>query len=169
MIKEESMKPYRNIQQAAFAAFSMLIIAGSSVTASADDTSASPSISTEGRLVVEVLNIESNKGQIGCTLFTKAEGFPGDSDKAVRSMFVQPKRGKASCVFEKVAPGTYAVSVMHDLDKSFELERSMVGRPKEPWGVSNDVPAERFGPPKFKPASFKYSGTETNLKIKLHK
>lgn len=153
---------------AAVAAFVMLVFGTFCAIVSADDGAASASTSADGRLIVEVLDIKSDKGQVGCSLFTRAEGFPGDSDKAARSMFVEPKGRKASCVFENVKPGTYAVSVMQDLDEDGELERSMVGRPKEPWGVSNNVPAERFGPPKFKAASFKYSGKEAKLQVGLH-
>jgi uncharacterized protein (DUF2141 family) len=64
-------------------------------------------------------------------------------------------------------PGTYAISVMHDLDKSGDLNTSLVGRPKEPWGVSNDVPARHFGPPLYQDCTFKYEGGKKIIKIKL--
>ncbi len=82
---------------------------------------------------------------------------------------IKPKGRKATCSFKNVKPGAYAVSVMHDIDNDGELDTNMVGRPKEPWGVSNDAPAERFGPPKFEAAKFKYSGKETKLQVKLQK
>jgi uncharacterized protein (DUF2141 family) len=56
---------------------------------------------------------------------------------------------------------------MHDLDSSGDLNTSLVGRPKEPWGVSNDVPAERFGPPAYKACTFMYEGGKKVIKIKL--
>ena len=82
-------------------------------------------------------------------------------------LFVKPATGKASCVFTNVRAGTYAVSVMHDENSDGELETNLVGRPKEWWGVSNNVPAERFGPPKYEAASFPYPGDATTIGIKL--
>lgn len=82
-------------------------------------------------------------------------------------MFVKPKAGKATCAFKGVKPGKYAVSVMHDENKDGELKTSMIGRPKEWWGVSNNVPPERFGPPKHEAALFSYAGDPKTIKVKL--
>lgn len=121
----------------------------------------------KGTLTVDISNIQNDKGQIGCSLFSKNDGFPSKADKADVSIFVKSKAGKATCVFTGVKPGKYAVSVMHDSDKDGELKTSMVGRPKEWWGVSNNVPPERFGPPKYEAASFAYTGDPKTIKVKL--
>lgn len=128
------------------------------------DTDAQP---PDGTLTVRIWNIQNGKGQIGCSLFSKKDGFPMEADKADATMFVQSKAGKATCIFKDVKPGRYAVSVMHDEDKNGELKTSLVGRPKEWWGVSNDVPAERFGPPKYQKALFDFSGSPKAIKVKL--
>lgn len=118
-------------------------------------------------LNVEILNIESDEGQIGCSLWTSADGFPSKAKKARALLFVATKNRKATCTFKNLKPGVYAVSVMHDLDKDGKLATSVVGRPLEPWGVSNDVPAERFGPPKYRPANFELSGDGKTIRVKL--
>jgi uncharacterized protein (DUF2141 family) len=118
-------------------------------------------------LAVEISNIQSDDGQVGCSLFSKKEGFPSKPEKADAKTFVQPKAGQAICVFEDVKPGKYAVSVMHDEDKDGELKTSVVGRPKEWWGVSNNVPAERFGPPKYESATFDHDGKGKTIQIRL--
>ncbi len=118
-------------------------------------------------LVVDVSNVPNDKGQVGCSLYDKKEGFPSNAKKAKATLFVVPKGGKATCAFEGVKPGRYAVSVMHDEDKDGELETSMVGRPKEWWGVSNNVPAERFGPPKYEAATFELTSAPKTIRIKL--
>ena len=130
-------------------------------------TSLAAAAEPDGTLRVEVQNIENDKGNIGCSLYSKEDGFPSDSDKALQSVTVKPSDRKATCVFKGVKAGTYAVSVMHDVDADGELDSNFVGRPKEPWAVSNNVPAERFGPPKFKPATFKFDGTTSTIKVKL--
>jgi uncharacterized protein (DUF2141 family) len=56
---------------------------------------------------------------------------------------------------------------MHDEDNDGELKTSMVGRPKEWWGVSSNVPAQRFGPPKYESATFDHDGKGKTIQIKL--
>ncbi len=134
-----------------------------SATAAAEGEAPSP----PAGLTVEISNIQNDKGQIGCSLYSKEEGFPSKTKKADAVMFVKSKAGKAACVFKSLKAGKYAVSVMHDEDKDGELETSMVGRPKEWWGVSNNVPPERFGPPKYEAALFSYTGAPKTIKVKL--
>jgi uncharacterized protein (DUF2141 family) len=134
-----------------------------SASAAADDHASG----VKGTLVVDISNIQNDKGQIGCSLFSKEDGFPSQAEKADSSLFVKQKAGKATCTFEGLKPGKYAVSVMHDADKDGKLETTLVGRPKEWWGVSNNVPAERFGPPKYEAATFKYTGDPKTIKVKL--
>lgn len=123
--------------------------------------------SESGTLTVSITNVQNDKGQIGCSLYTSKDGFPSEPKKAKSLMFVKQRGGKATCVFEGLKRGAYAVSVMHDQNKDGELETSIVGRPKEWWGVSNDVPAERFGPPKYEKAKFEYTGEPKTIPVKL--
>jgi uncharacterized protein (DUF2141 family) len=113
--------------------------------------------STKGTLTVTVWNIQNDDGQIGCSLYSKEDGFPSDAKKADERMFVKQSSGKATCSFDGVKPE----------NKDGKLETNMVGRPKEWWGVSNDVPAERFGPPKYEKASFPFDGSAKTVKVKL--
>lgn len=120
-------------------------------------------------IVVEVQGLKSDDGQVGCAIFAKEEGFPDEIDKAVKQILLKPKNKNATCRFEGYAPGVYGISIMHDIDMSGELNTSFVGKPKEPWGVSKNAPAQRFGPPEWKDCKFKYDGGEKLLKIKLQK
>lgn len=143
------------------------LIAATAVALSTPAAADHHASSAKGTLVVDISNIQSDKGQVGCSLFSKREGFPTEAEKADSSLFVRQKAGKATCTFKGIKPGEYAVSVMHDADKDGKLKTSFVGRPKEWWGVSNNVPAERFGPPKYEAATFKYTGDPKTIKIKL--
>ena len=49
-----------------------LVAVASSSTAAADEETASP----PAVLTVDVSNIQNDKGQIGCSLYSKEEGFP---------------------------------------------------------------------------------------------
>ncbi len=120
------------------------------------------------RIVVEVSNLQSDDGTIRCSIFSKEDGFPKEVMKADKRTFVEPKSKKAACTFDGMSPGSYAIVVLHDLDNDRKLKTSFIGRPQEPWGVSNNVPARRFGPPKYEAAKFRYEGGKKSLNIKLH-
>jgi len=101
------------------------------------------------------------------SLFSKEDGFPSSAEKSDKRVWTQHKSDKAICKFRNVNAGEYAVAVMHDEDKNGELNTSMVGRPQEGWGVSKNLPARRFGPPKYDDAKFKYAGGQMTIDIKL--
>jgi len=119
------------------------------------------------QLVVKVLKVRNSDGQIGCSLYSKSEGFPMSSEKADKSLWAKISASKALCKFDGVKPGTYAVSVVHDEDKSGKMNTKSFGRPAEGWGVSNNAPAQRFGPPEYDKAKFKYDGGVKSLSINL--
>lgn len=147
--------------------FHLCILAVTALGLTAPAAADSETPNANGTLTVEISNIQNGKGQIGCSLFAKKDGFPSKPDKASATLFVKQKAGKATCMFKDVEPGKYAVSVMHDADKDGELKTNIVGRPKEWWGVSNNVPPERFGPPKYEAATFAYTGDPKTIKVKL--
>jgi uncharacterized protein (DUF2141 family) len=125
--------------------------------------------SSGGNLSVGISNIPNDQGQVGCSLFARKDGFPSNAARAEVSMFVKPKAGKARCTFKNLKPGKYAVAVMHDADRDGKLKTSMVGRPQEWWGVSNNIPAERFGPPKYEAAVFDFRGSAKAIQIRLRR
>jgi uncharacterized protein (DUF2141 family) len=45
---------------------------------------------------------------------------------------------QAACVFEGLAPGAYAVAVVHDENGNGRLDKNFVGIPSEGYGVSNN-------------------------------
>ena len=55
--------------------------------------------------------------------------------------------------FRDVAPGRYAVKLFHDRNGDGELATNLFGIPSEPFGFSNNAPAQ-FGPPAFADAAF---------------
>lgn len=131
------------------------------------EESGSADAETGGSIVVEISNLQNDEGKIGCSLFSNEDGFPTKSEKADKRVWVQSKSKTASCTFTDVKPGAYSIAVVHDADKNGELNTSFVGRPKEWWGVSNNAPAHRFGPPTFDEAKFQYKGGKQTLKVKL--
>jgi uncharacterized protein (DUF2141 family) len=89
-------------------------------------------------VVIDIKNIQSNEGEIGCALFANANGFPMESPKSAQQWQKANKSGM-QCKFENVKSGSYAVSVVHDLNRNYKTDTNFVGIPTEAWGVSNNA------------------------------
>ncbi len=88
-------------------------------------------------IYVNVGTFRNQKGALGCRLFAAAAGFPETSAGTIEKRVVIAG-GTARCDFESVAPGTYAVSVMHDENDNRKLDKNLFGIPTEGYGVSNN-------------------------------
>ena len=102
-----------------------------------------------------------------CALFSSADDFPKKAEKAVARASSVISNRHAVCDFPGVAPGTYAVSVIHDENSNGKLDTNFMGIPREGVGASNDARGH-FGPPKFDAASFRFSGGQLTLKITVN-
>ncbi|MFM8344488.1 MAG: DUF2141 domain-containing protein [Betaproteobacteria bacterium] len=87
-------------------------------------------------LRLEVTSFRNAKGSLNCRLFTDATSFPdGEGSRTVSA----PISGhQASCVFDELPPGTYAVAVVHDENGNGKLDKNFLGIPSEGYGVSNN-------------------------------
>src|ERR1700720_3661200 len=114
------------------------MVSGSFAAARAEDAAASNSIK------VMVQGFHSNSGEADCVLFGSPEGFPSDSEIAMKRTKSKIENKQAVCVFSGIAVGDYAVSVFHDENANGKLDRNLLGMPKEGVGASNDA-AEKLG------------------------
>jgi uncharacterized protein (DUF2141 family) len=103
-------------------------------------------------LVVNVTGIAPPLGEVGCSLYSRAAGFPMDSSKA-RQQWQSAQTGEVSCRFAEIAEGRYAVTIGHDVNGNRRVDTNFIGLPTEQWGVSNNVrPSLRA--PRFTEAVF---------------
>jgi len=117
---------------------------------------------------VKVLNIKSNTGTVACALFESPDGFPDEYLRfATNIMVIKVRDTRARCDFEDIAPGKYALAVVHDENMNGKLDTSLLGFPTEGYGFSNDVKAF-LGAPSFSAASFLYNGQNLDLTISLN-
>lgn len=105
---------------------------------------------------VVVDGLRNDKGVVRCGLYASAVGFrePGKEMKGVAAPI---SGGKATCVFNDVPPGSYAVAVFHAENNETQIETGMFGKPKQGYGFSRDAKGS-FGPPSFDAAAYKYAG-----------
>jgi uncharacterized protein (DUF2141 family) len=121
----------------------------------------------ENIIHVEISGLRNDKGRVLCALFSSAEAFPKKAEKAVARLTSKIAERQATCDFSGIAPGTYAVSVVHDENSNGKLDTNFVGMPREGVGASNDAKGH-MGPPKFSAASFHYEGGRLDLKIHVN-
>ena len=63
----------------------------------------------------------------------------------------EARAGAAEVTIGGVPPGFYAVQAIHDENDNLELDRNLLGMPREGMGFSRDAPM-RTGPPRFSDA-----------------
>lgn len=114
------------------------------------------------KLTVTIDKIKSEKGSIRIGIFDSEDGF---LKKPIDGKAVKVAGDHVTVVFDKLKPGTYAVSVIHDENDNAELDTKALGIPKEGVGFSNNVMG-RFGPPSYDDASIKLVD-EKSLSIDL--
>jgi uncharacterized protein (DUF2141 family) len=109
-------------------------------------------------LRVQVSSFRNTKGTLNCRLFTQPSTFPnGEGGKSVR---VAIEGTEASCTFEDVGPGTYAIAVVHDENGNGRLDKNLFGVPVEGYGVSNNR-TYAMSSPKWNESKFEWPGTES--------
>ena len=106
---------------------------------------AASSASAASDLRVLVTGIESDEGEIACTLYDGGKGFPMDADRAVAVKRYAAVPGMLTCTFSDVPAGRYAVAAVHDANGNKKVDGGMFGY-KEPWGVSNNIRPDSRAP-----------------------
>ncbi|MCS0588955.1 DUF2141 domain-containing protein [Massilia norwichensis] len=75
--------------------------------------------------------------------------------------------GENVILVPNVPKGTWAVLAYQDENGNGELDRNLLGIPKENYGFSRDA-ASKFGPPGFDDAKIEVGDEPTVAKIRLH-
>ena len=119
----------------------------------------------DGTLTVALTGIAPLSGEAGCSLFASDAGFPMDASTA-RTVWVTVTGPGTHCVIPSVKPGTYALSVAHDVNGNHKLDTNFIGLPLEQWGVSNNV-RPTLRPPRFAEAAFVMPADANNYSISI--
>lgn len=118
-------------------------------------------------LIVEVSGIRDAEGSIEIGVFDSPAGFPFKGSEPI-GVSVRADLPVVAHRFRGLEPGRYAVAVFHDRDGDGRLDKTLVGRPKEPYGFSNGARASAFAPPAFESAAFELLG-EKVVRIELQR
>ena len=114
-------------------------------------------------LIVVAESLRSPRGALLCALYDRPEGFP-DRPAAGRPALAQrvPIDGRALCIFGSLAPGTYALAVLHDENDNGRMDTNLLGMPREGWGVSGSR-AGRRRRPRFSDSTFVVAAGRTQV------
>ncbi|WP_051132603.1 DUF2141 domain-containing protein [Sphingobium bisphenolivorans] len=115
-------------------------------------------------LSIEVQGLRSMKGNILVCVTRDAAHFPDCRDDPERRHFTVPA-GKAPMSLGLLAPGNYAIAIIHDENGNGRLD-TFAGIPREGVGFSHN-PAIRFGAPSFRSAEFPVAGSAVRQNIKI--
>ena len=118
----------------------------------------------EGAISITIKGIENKGGIMMVALFNENDKFlkiPSYYQEVIIS-----DESEIEVVFANIPYHRYAISIYHDLNENGELDSNMIKIPKEPIGFSNDY-FPKFGPPKFKNASFELNQKDISMTVNL--
>lgn len=112
-------------------------------------------------VTVTIENVLSDEGQIIGSLHT-ADTFmkgPGIQNKSVDA-----STGEVTLTFSDVAPGTFALMLMHDKNSNQRMDFEPTGMPKESYATSGEM---SFGPPSFEGSKFEVTDTDLEFRVRF--
>lgn len=117
---------------------------------------------------VVVSNVVKPDGILLAGAYSSPETWLGTTTVASKDVPVADNVRDGTVTFEMLLPpGSYALSVLQDINGNRKLDTNFIGMPTEPTGSSNDAPA-KWSAPKFRDAVFTVSDQPMELKITLN-
>ncbi|WP_375290318.1 DUF2141 domain-containing protein [Qipengyuania sp.] len=118
-------------------------------------------------VTVVAVNLRNDNGVVRACLTNAADHFPKCENPADSMNLVREAAGTVKMTFSGVAPGRYAVALLHDENDNGKADRAAMMIPTEGFGFSRDAKV-RFGPPKFRDAAFDVEpGADEKLVIRM--
>ena len=97
--------------------------------------------------------LRSSAGEVRVCVWHADAGFPNCRKGQDVRRLAAPAAPEVHLAVAGLAPGSYAVSAIHDENGNRQLDKSLIGIPTEGVGFSHN-PRITFGPPSFTKARF---------------
>lgn len=120
------------------------------------------------RLTVEIEPVEYKKGILHLAIYDSEESFPDAAEPYRKQKVKVDPTQPLSITIEALPPGRYALAIYLDENENDELDKNMLGIPKEPYGFSNN-PRAKWSAPRFDEIAFEMNAAATKLAIDLKK
>lgn len=111
---------------------------------------------------VSVDNVMNNNGKVIFSLHSQDTFMKTESLQRAESNI---ENNKVEVTFKNVAPGTYAIMVLHDENENYRMDFDTNGMPIESYGMSNNPLS--YGPPQFSDAKFEVVNEDLDFKIRF--
>lgn len=121
-------------------------------------------------LTLNVNNVRTEKGQISLAICADEichENIDADTNpNPPIDLLIPAVKNISTTIVTDLAPGEYSVWFYHDVNNNGEADRGFLGKPKEPFGVSN---LEKFplSKPSWKKSKFEVTEEGTVVELKL--
>lgn len=125
-----------------------------------------PAATPTSEVTIDASGVRSSKGVIRACMTADPVRFPRCIGDAAAYRLVVPAAGSAELTFRHVAPGRYAIALLHDENGNGKADRALSMIPKEGFGFSRDAPV-RMGPPKFDAAAFEVRRGDVRHPIRM--
>lgn len=115
-------------------------------------------------LEVKVADLRSDKGVLRICVTAQSAHFP-DCSRDPHAITRTVPAGEHVIRFDGMAPGSYAVSIIHDANGNAKLD-TLMGIPREGFGFSRN-PVITFGPPRFSSARFQLNPGASEQTVRM--
>ena len=126
---------------------------------------AKPKVKT-GTLIIECDGLANDKGEVLAGLYNEAKKFP-EPNQALRNLKGKPANKKCIIKTDKLPFGDYALAVMHDKNKSGDMDYILFKVPTERYGFSNNKRPAKFAAPSFEACRFVIDKPVVKIRITL--
>ena len=114
-----------------------------------------------GTLTIEVSNVEAAEGELSVGLYDSAETFCTDTGFAFAKNFKVNQKGQLTIQFTDIPYGDYAIAMYQDINLNGDIDKNIIGIPKEPYAFSNKARA-KWSAPTYEETKFDF---DENYKI----
>ena len=121
---------------------------------------------TGATVTVTVTNLRNTDGMVRACMTSDQDRFPRCQGSANGYSAVVPAGEATTLRFRNVAPGTYAIALLHDENDNGRADRALGMMPREGFGFSRDARV-RMGPPRFDEAAIEVGTTSTRQTIRM--
>ena len=118
------------------------------------------SVAQSADVVVTLTGVEARGGHALASLSTESTFMRGEGEYAARVAVASA--GTLTLTFEDVAPGDYALMVMHDANDNGQFDMAPSGMPDEGYAFSNGG-APLMGPPTFGMLKFRVGTADVSI------
>ena len=118
-----------------------------------------------GTIEFSISNLQNiGKGQLVLYLFKKVDRVEVAKDLPYfKRKAIPVSSATMTARFTHIPYGEYAILVLHDMDRDYELDTTFIGIPDEDLGISNNVKGGPLGGPKGAEAKVPHTQNKTVL------